>query len=624
MTPFSSRSRSGGGPGGGAAEPLWARIALPALLAGGAVILLTDLAASVSSLLCGHGIADLRGGWIAGALRLMAHEGDPAAGWANSADAPPQWLLLLCFSVLVGVAILAGLRVWGCWVDRSSLHQGRRPRKQQGFLSPREAALRYGERAARREAIRLRPSLTVSELRQRPIAELAIPLGRCGRFPIFASLEHAVAVLAGMRQGKTTGLLARIALHHRGSLVYTTTKPDDLRLFYQPPPGSHSRTFLFNPDDLGGLGTVAFDPVIGCEDPETARLRAQAILARQRARGTERGLDWALLAEKLLKYLLHAAALEHASGGADTWGMPRVVEWASAKNFEAAGVTKWLRQSPQAAQWAALLEEMGSSAPETLYSIKINLHEALVCWEDPGLLRRMSAGAGAAMIDPAALVRAGDRLLVLGRPGGHSTVLITALVSAIVEAARQEARRAITLGGRLDPPLLLLLDEVAKVCPLPQMPELVTDCASQGIILVYALQSLEDGEEAWGSNRFQGMWSATNCQVVMGMVSGDRTLRALSNLSPTVKVEEARDSHDHRGERMDPVVRFERALTTDEIRGIAHHSGVVFYGPRPMAVSLPHVQDRASEVRAAADASEAAWLSWASTHQSRGEGVATP
>jgi hypothetical protein len=43
-----------------------------------------------------------------------------------------------------------------------------------------------------------------------------------------------------------------------------------------------------------------------------------------------------------------------------------------------------------------------------------------------------------------------------------------------------------------------------------------------------------------------------------------------------------------------------------------------------MTVSLPHVQDRASEVRDLADASEAAWLSWASAHQSRGDGAATP
>ena len=78
------------------------------------------------------------------------------------------------------------------------------------------------------------------------------------------------------------------------------------------------------------------------------------------------------------------------------------------------------------------------------------------------------------------------------------------------------------------------------------------------------------------------MWSATNCQVVMGMVSGDRTLRALSNLSPRSRSRSRGTFANQRGERLDPVVRFERALTTDEIRGIAHHSGVVFYGPRPM------------------------------------------
>ena len=87
---------------------------------------------------------------------------------------------------------------------------------------------------------------------------------------------------------------------------------------------------------------------------------------------------------------------------------------------------------------------------------------------------------------------------------------------------------------------------------------------------------------------------------------------------------ENREAVDHRGERMDPVVHFERALTTDEIRGITHHTGVVFYGPRPMTVSLPHVQDRDSEVRDLADVSEAAWLSWASAHQSRGDGAPTP
>ena len=208
-----------------------------------------------------------------------------------------------------------------------------------------------------------------------------------------------------------------------------------------------------------------------------------------------------------------------------------------------------------------------------------------------------------------------DRLLVLARPGGHAVPLVTALVSAVVEAARQEARRALMDGGRMDPPLLLLLDEVTKVCPLPQMPELVTDCASQGIVPIYALQSLEDGELAWGVSRFQGMWSATNCLLVMGMVSSQRTLRALSELSPTVKLEVEREGRDHHGEELDPVVRFEPAITPDEIRAIPHHTGVAFYGPRPMRLQMPHVLAPGSEVRRSAEACRAAWQRWVTTRR---------
>jgi len=606
-----------------ASEPLWARLFLPALAITTAAVVLIDLAATLSSLLVGRGIPTLSGGWVEGAASLVLHGGDPRQAWAIAGAAPPGWLLLLILAVLVGGASVATLYLFQWWHRRrdDAILQGHR-RKPQGFLSAEQADQRFGERAARRDAARLHRSLSDSDVRRRAIGELALPLGRCGHFPVFARHEDAVAVVAGMRQGKTTGLLALLALCFRGPVLYTTTKPDDLAYFFRPPTAaeeSGGRTLLFNPDDLGGLGTAAFDPTLGCEDPETAQLRARAILARQRARGQDRGLDWALLAEKMLKYLLHAAALEALDG--QPAGMSRVVEWAAAQDLETAGVTRALQRSPSAPQWAELLREMGRSASETFYSIKINLHEALVCWEDPGLMRRVSPGAsglGGEVLDPASLIRRGDRLLVLGRPGGQSTALITALVSAVVEAARQEARRAVARGGRMDPPLLLLLDEVAKVCPLPEMPELVTDCASQGIVPVYALQSLEDGEWAWGATRFRGMWSATNCQVVMGNVSSSPTLRAISDLSPTVQLEEKRDSINQRGERMDPVVHFERALTTDEIQSIPHHTGVVFYGPRPMRVSLPHVSGPGSEVRRDAEASKAAWLAWAAQQQAAG------
>jgi hypothetical protein len=111
------------------------------------------------------------------------------------------------------------------------------------------------------------------------------------------------------------------------------------------------------------------------------------------------------------------------------------------------------------------------------------------------------------------------------------------------------------------------------------------------------------------------MWSATNCHVVMGQVSSADTLRDLSDLSPTVRVEDPREARNARGERLDPVVRYERALTTDEIAAIPPLSGIAFCGRRPMRLDMPHVASPQSEVRAQALFSKAAWLRWATDHQ---------
>ena len=140
-------------------------------------------------------------------------------------------------------------------------------------------------------------------------------------------------------------------------------------------------------------------------------------------------------------------------------------------------------------------------------------------------------------------------------------------------------------------------------------------------MVVYTLQSLEDGCTAWGPTRFGGMWSATNCHVVMGQVSSADTLRDLSDLSPTVRVEDPREARNARGERLDPVVRYERALTTDEIAAIPPLCGVAFWGRRPMRLQMPHVASPSSEVRAEALFSKAAWLRWVSEHQTAAGGT---
>lgn len=51
--------------------------------------------------------------------------------------------------------------------------------------------------------------------------------------------------------------------------------------------------------------------------------------------------------------------------------------------------------------------------------------------------------------------------------------LLTALTASVVEHGRRMAARS--SDGRLDPPVTLVLDDIAAVAPIPQLPQLLAD-----------------------------------------------------------------------------------------------------------------------------------------------------
>jgi type IV secretory pathway TraG/TraD family ATPase VirD4 len=67
-------------------------------------------------------------------------------------------------------------------------------------------------------------------------------------------------------------------------------------------------------------------------------------------------------------------------------------------------------------------------------------------------------------------------------------------------------------GGRLDPSLLMSLDEVTKVCTAP-VPELSADAGGRGIVLDIATQSIAAIKETWGDNGASML--ITNCNAVL-------------------------------------------------------------------------------------------------------------
>ncbi|MEV8227576.1 type IV secretory system conjugative DNA transfer family protein [Streptomyces sp. NPDC079167] len=234
-----------------------------------------------------------------------------------------------------------------------------------------------------------------------------------------------------------------------------------------------------------------WSPVTGCEDPAAAGSRAAALLApvRPLARADAAVAD---TAQTLLRCWLHAAAVD---------GRPfrQVHRWASGSG--AHEPVRVLRTHPKAASGlAGLLESSLTAYPERrdmAQELTVRAFEALssVHIRDACTPNR----ADALVLD--SFADEGGTLYVVGEPieDPHhhpgAMPLLTALASHVVEHGRRMAARS--TDGRLDPPMTLVLDDVAAVAPFPELPDLLLSGRSQGMPALVSLRSEEQARARW-------------------------------------------------------------------------------------------------------------------------------
>lgn len=256
--------------------------------------------------------------------------------------------------------------------------------------------------------------------------------------------------------------------------------------------GKLGQVLVYDPGHLCDTpARLHWSPTAGCEDPDVATSRAAALLApvRPQARMDTATAD---TAETLLKCWLHAAAVD---------GRPfrQVHRWALGGNAHEA--VRLLRTHPKAASGlAGLLESALTSYPERremaqeltvrAFSALSSVHIREACTPNRTDSLALESFTGE-----------GGTLYVVGesiedprtRPGAMP--LLTALSSYVVEHGRRMAARS--TDGRLDPPMTLVLDDVAAVAPLPQLPELMSTGRSQGLLPLALLRSQEQGRARW-------------------------------------------------------------------------------------------------------------------------------
>ncbi|MCI3227059.1 type IV secretory system conjugative DNA transfer family protein, partial [Streptomyces sp. NP-1717] len=234
-----------------------------------------------------------------------------------------------------------------------------------------------------------------------------------------------------------------------------------------------------------------WSPTSGCEDADTAAARAAALLAPVRPLAR---LDAAMAdtAQTLLRCWLHAAAV-------DSRPFKQVHRWAQGGNAHEA--VRLLRTHPKAASGlAGLLESALTAYPERRDIAQELTTRALASLSSVHIREACTPNrADSLALD--SFRAEGGTLYVVGepiedprtRPGAMP--LLTALTSHVVEHGRRMAARS--SAGRLDPPMSLVLDDVAAVAPLPALPELLAEGDEQGMPALVLLRSREQGRDRW-------------------------------------------------------------------------------------------------------------------------------
>ncbi|MER6161775.1 type VI secretion protein [Streptomyces sp. NPDC001868] len=234
-----------------------------------------------------------------------------------------------------------------------------------------------------------------------------------------------------------------------------------------------------------------WSPIAGCEDKPTAAARATALLAPIRPTAK---IDQAMAdtAETLLRSYLHAAAI-------DARTIRHLHRWAQGSNVQEA--VRTLRTNPKAAPGAAgELESALTSHPERRDIAQQLTARALSALSTVNVRESCTPNrADSLALD--SFVHEGGTLYVVGDPiedpkaNPSAMPLLTALASSVVERGRRMAERSSS--GRLDPPLTLVLDDVAAVAPLPQLPALLTSGADRGLPTLALLRSREQARSRW-------------------------------------------------------------------------------------------------------------------------------
>ncbi|GAB3214265.1 hypothetical protein GCM10027294_53230 [Marinactinospora endophytica] len=446
-----------------------------------------------------------------------------------------------------------------------------------GGLARRQDVAKLASREAVAKAQRLRPSLRGTKPSAIPAAETGFPLGAHdpSGVELRGSWEDVALVFMGPRAGKTSAVAGPAVLDAPGACLVTSNKSDIYALTSRAR-ARRGRVWLFDPQSIAHAEQdMWWDMLASARTLEGADRLAMHLI---NAAGDARRHDfWAKAGRNTLKILLHAAALEPQRGLVD------VLQWL-ADPADPTPVDILNRR--ELVTLADNLEGTVKGAQETRDGIYEHARQAVSCLLDPAVLAWVCPDPFIEEFDPRAFASSRDTLYLLSKDGGGSAAgVIAALTDACMRAGVAQAEAC--AGGRLDPPMLPVLDEAANVCRIEDLPALYSHLGSRGITPITVLQSYEQAVMAWGDSGAKALWSAATIKLMGPGLDDYAFADRISHLIGLHYVTEASVSYGSSGRSVTQSRRRERILDAADVRELAQGSAILFAtSMRPARVRL--------------------------------------